>query len=55
MRTPRDRCIVYPSIVINYIFGSETPTPDQFDASDMNNDGILNVLDVILIVEQITS
>ena len=42
-------------IILNYIFGSETPTDEQFDLSDMNNDGILNILDVILIVEQITS
>ena len=40
-------------IVINFILGNSSPTPDEQISSDINMDLIINVLDIVLIVDLI--
>ena len=42
-------------LVVNIIFGDSIPDNQQSCASDANGDGIINVLDVVLIVNYILS
>ena len=37
--------------MISYILGNSIPNDYQFTASDINEDGIINVLDIVLIVD----
>ena len=36
---------------INFILSNEAPTDSQFLSSDLNLDGIINVLDLVLIID----
>ena len=38
--------------MVNFVLGGE-PTEIEFLAADMNQDGILNILDVVLLVSEI--
>ena len=38
--------------MVNIILG-ETPTGEQFNAGELNGDGVINVLDVITLVSMI--
>ena len=38
---------------VNFVLGEESPTLTQNGLADMNSDGTLNVLDVILLVNQV--
>ena len=40
-------------LLVDYINGILVPTPDQFWAADFNDDGVLDVLDVVLFVNAI--
>ena len=40
-------------MIVSFILDSATPDPGQEYASDINGDGILNVMDVVLIVSLI--
>ena len=37
--------------MIGYILGNDNPTENQFYASDVNGDQIINVLDIMLILD----
>ena len=37
-------------LVVNFILGLSNPNTVQFDASDINNDGILNIIDIVEII-----
>ena len=37
-------------ILVNFILGFQTPVDTEFIASDLNSDGILNVLDIVQLV-----
>jgi hypothetical protein len=39
--------------LVNFILGSIEPTPEQFWAADLNGDGELNILDVVVLVKMI--
>jgi hypothetical protein len=39
--------------MVNYVLNTLTPTEEQLLTGDMNQDGILNILDVIALVSQI--
>ena len=41
-------------MLVNYILEIEDYDDNNFQQFDMNNDGTLNVLDIILIIELIT-
>ena len=36
--------------VINFVLNNEVPSDTQFASSDVNSDGLINVLDVVIIV-----
>ena len=37
--------------MINFIIESNSPSPQEFLASDLNDDEIINILDIVLIVD----
>ena len=37
-------------ILVNFVLGFQTPIGLEFSASDLNSDGILNVLDIVQLV-----
>ena len=39
--------------MVNFVLNTTTPTEEQFLAADINQDGILNILDVIGVVSEI--
>ena len=43
----------YIIFMINFILNVEEPEAGQFAAADMNDDGVLNIQDIILIVNVI--
>jgi hypothetical protein len=38
--------------MVNFVLG-QTPTDEQFITGDMNYDGIINIVDIILIVNEV--
>ena len=40
-------------LVVNYVLNLVTPTEEEVLTADMNQDGILNILDVIQLVSEI--
>jgi hypothetical protein len=38
---------------VNFVLENDTPTADEIDAADINQDGVLNVIDVVLLVNEI--
>ena len=40
-------------LIVNYVLNTTNPTEEQQLTADMNQDGILNVLDVIQVVSEI--
>ena len=40
-------------MLVNFILGSEEPDPGQQYTADVNGDGILNVMDVVMIISLI--
>ena len=40
-------------MIVNYIIGSDTPSTIEFNAGDYNDDGYLNVQDLVLIINLI--
>ncbi|NOZ08621.1 MAG: S8 family serine peptidase [FCB group bacterium] len=40
-------------LIVGFITGTQTPTPQQAAAADFNNDGIINIVDIILILNLI--
>ena len=41
-------------LLVNFVLGAAEPTSTQTQIADFNDDGILNILDVISLVNQIT-
>ena len=41
-------------LLVNFVLGADEPTNIQLQIADFNDDGILNILDVISLVNQIT-
>ena len=39
--------------MVNFVLNTSTPTEEEFLTADMNQDGILNILDVITVVGEI--
>ena len=37
-------------MLVNFVLGSANPDTNQFNSSDLNSDGILNILDVVMLV-----
>jgi len=40
-------------ILTNFILATDVPSESQFEAGDLNGDGILNVLDIINLINLI--
>jgi hypothetical protein len=40
-------------IMVGFVLNSATPTDEQFLTADMNQDGIVNILDIIQVVSEI--
>ena len=40
-------------LMVGFVLNQSTPTEEQFLTADMNQDGILNILDVITLVSEI--
>jgi hypothetical protein len=40
-------------MLVNFVLENDTPTSDEFSAGDLNGDGVLNVIDVVLLVNEI--
>ena len=40
-------------LMVGFVLNSQTPTEEQFLTADMNQDGILNILDVISLVSEV--
>ena len=38
---------------VNFVLGVNAPSTLQYNLADMNSDGVLNILDVILLVNQV--
>ena len=38
---------------VNFVLGVDSPSTIQASLADMNSDGIINILDVILLVNQV--
>ena len=39
--------------MVNFVLGSDNPTNSEFNASDINEDEILNVLDIVMLLNLI--
>jgi hypothetical protein len=39
--------------MVSFILGSEEPSEEQSITSDVNQDGIINILDIILVVNEV--
>ena len=39
--------------MVNFVLENDTPTASEFAAADINQDGVLNVIDVVLLVNEI--
>ena len=40
-------------MVVNIIVGTYDPSDDEFSAADMNSDGVVDVLDIVILVNAI--
>ena len=40
-------------MLVNFVLGDSIPTNSEFNVSDLNNDGTLNVLDIVTLVNLI--
>ena len=40
-------------MLVNFVLGSDYPDANQANSSDLNSDGLLNVLDVVLLVNDV--
>jgi len=40
-------------LAVSFILETESPTSNQFAASDLNNDGELNILDIVILLDLI--
>ena len=45
--------LTYIVIVVNFVLGSDNPSSSEFSASDLNNDGMLNILDIVTLTNLI--